>query len=86
MSARTGAPAARALARGGMEEIYGPNKKPNPTAPTTDVAAVRKRRRPELVLSPPIWQSPDMYYKTTSYEIPATFWPQQKHLNYFGIF
>jgi hypothetical protein len=42
-----------------MEETNGTSANPTPTAPTTVVAAVKKRRLPVLVLSPLIWQSPD---------------------------
>jgi hypothetical protein len=44
-SACTGAPAARALALGFMEEMNGTATKPTPTAPTALVAAMSTRLR-----------------------------------------
>src|SRR5690554_1991981 len=46
ISARAGAPAARALALGFQEATKGTATPTAPTAPTTDVAPTRKRRRP----------------------------------------
>src|SRR5690554_8132689 len=46
ISARAGAPAARALALGFQEATKGTATPTAPTAPATDVAPTRKRRRP----------------------------------------
>src|SRR5690625_1532162 len=51
MLTRTGAPAARAFALGFHEPTKGTAAPTTPTAPTTVVAPVKKRRRPSLTPS-----------------------------------